>query len=98
MFAAGGRTIKNTHCGRLLLQLRHRHLPNKPDVTAACEALNGAALLGSEALMVRYATNTRADDMSDDDDDNNDVDDSEPLCTNDKRCISPRTPAHTVLG
>ena len=37
---------------------------NKPDATAACEALNGAALLGSEALMVRYATNTRADDMS----------------------------------
>ena len=28
------------------------------DATAACEALNGAALLGSEALMVRYATNT----------------------------------------
>ena len=50
---------------------------NKPDATAACEALNGAALLGSEALMVRYATNTRADDMSDDDDDNNDVDDSD---------------------
>ena len=48
---------------------------NKPDATAACEALNGAALLGSEALMVRYATNTRADDMSDDDD--NDGDDSD---------------------
>ena len=27
--------------------------------------------------MVRYATNTRADDMSDDDDDNNDDDDSD---------------------
>ena len=50
---------------------------NKPDATAACEALNGAALLGSEALMVRYATNTRADDMSDDDDDNNDDGDSD---------------------
>ena len=48
---------------------------NKPDATAACKALNGAALLGSEALMVRYATNTRADDMSDDD--NNDGDDSD---------------------
>ena len=48
---------------------------NKPDTTAACEALNGAALLGSKALMVRYATNTRADDMSDDDD--NDGDDSD---------------------
>ena len=33
------------------------------------------ALLGSKALMVRYATNTRADDMSDDDD--NDGDDSD---------------------
>ena len=50
---------------------------NKPDATAACKALNGAALLGSEALMVRYATNTRADDMSDDDDDNNDDGDSD---------------------
>ena len=48
---------------------------NKPDTTAACEALNGATLLGSEGLMVRYATNTRADDMSDDD--NNDGDDSD---------------------
>ena len=48
---------------------------SKPDATAACEALNGAALLGSKALMVRYATNTRADDMSDDDD--NDGDDSD---------------------
>ena len=48
---------------------------NKPDATAACEALNGATLLGSEGLMVRYATNTRADDMSDDD--NNDGDDSD---------------------
>ena len=36
---------------------------------------NGAALLGSKALMVRYATNTRADDMSDDGD--NDGDDSD---------------------
>ena len=42
---------------------------NKPDATAACEALNGAALLGSEALIVRYATNTRVDDMSDDESD-----------------------------
>ena len=51
---------------------------SKPDATAACKALNGAALLGSEALMVRYATNTRADDMSDDDnDDGDDGDDSD---------------------
>ena len=42
---------------------------SKPDATAACKALNGAALLGSEALMVRYATNTRVDDMSDDESD-----------------------------
>ena len=39
------------------------------------ERLIHTALLGSKALMVRYATNTRADDMSDDDD--NDGDDSD---------------------
>ena len=48
---------------------------HKPDATAACKTLNGTTLLGSKALMVRYATNTRADDMSDDD--NNDDNDSD---------------------
>ena len=69
--------IKNTHRGDFSYNYATVIFHNKPDATAACKALNGAALLGSEALMVRYATNTRADDMSDDDDDNNDVDDSD---------------------
>ena len=72
---AAGHPIQDQHLVHALSGRGRFH--NKPDATAACEALNGAALLGSEALMVRYATNTRADDMSDDDDDNNDDGDSD---------------------